>query len=94
MEKHIHVPFIAEELADLRAGDTVLLSGVIYYFARLRRTKRMIETLDSWRCVACRLARSAHLLRRTDAGETWSGHRLHWADDIQPHGCFCATTHG
>ena len=45
MEKHIRVPFVAEELADLRAGDTVLLSGVIYT-SRDKAHKRMIETLD------------------------------------------------
>ena len=45
MEKHIRVPFFAEELADLRAGDTVLLSGVIYT-SRDKAHKRMIETLD------------------------------------------------
>lgn len=45
MEKHIHVPFIAEELADLRAGDTVMLSGVIYT-SRDKAHKRMVETLD------------------------------------------------
>ena len=45
MEKHIRVPFVAEELADLRAGDTVLLSGV-FYTSRDKAHKRMIETLD------------------------------------------------
>ena len=45
MEKHIHVPFVAEELADLRAGDTVMLSGVIYT-SRDKAHKRMVETLD------------------------------------------------
>ena len=45
MEKHIRVPFDAEALAELRAGDTVMLSGVIYT-ARDKAHKRMIETLD------------------------------------------------
>lgn len=45
MEKHIQVPFQAEELAGLRAGDTVMLSGVIYT-SRDKAHKRMIETLD------------------------------------------------
>lgn len=30
MEREIHVPLLQEEIADLRAGDTVLLSGTIY----------------------------------------------------------------
>lgn len=45
MEKHISVPFVEEELKGLRAGDTVLLSGVIYT-SRDKAHKRMVETLD------------------------------------------------
>lgn len=45
MEKKIQVPFKAEALADLRVGDTVMLSGVIYT-SRDKAHKRMIETLD------------------------------------------------
>ena len=45
MEKKIQVPFKAEDLADLRAGDTVMLSGVIFT-SRDKAHKRMIETLD------------------------------------------------
>ena len=45
MEKKIQVPFKAEALADLRAGDTVMLSGVIFT-SRDKAHKRMIETLD------------------------------------------------
>ena len=45
MEKHIQVPFQAEELAGLRAGDTVMLSGVIYT-SRDKAHQRMVETLD------------------------------------------------
>ncbi|MDO4280299.1 MAG: Fe-S-containing hydro-lyase [Peptococcaceae bacterium] len=45
MEKHITVPFESQALAALRAGDTVLLSGVIYT-SRDKAHKRMIETLD------------------------------------------------
>lgn len=45
MEKKIQVPFVADELAQLRAGDTVMLSGVIYT-SRDKAHKRMVETLD------------------------------------------------
>lgn len=45
MEKHIQVPFKADELVGLRAGDTVMLSGVIYT-SRDKAHKRMVETLD------------------------------------------------
>lgn len=45
MEKKVQVPFNAETLADLRAGDTVMLSGVIYT-SRDKAHKRMVETLD------------------------------------------------
>lgn len=45
MEKKVQVPFSADALADLRAGDTVMLSGVIYT-SRDKAHKRMVETLD------------------------------------------------
>jgi fumarate hydratase subunit beta len=44
MEKHIYVPFSAEDAASLQAGDLVYLSGIVYT-ARDAAHKRMIDTL-------------------------------------------------
>ena len=46
MEYNLTTPCAREELSQLRAGDTVLLSGVIYT-ARDQAHKRMIEALDA-----------------------------------------------
>mgnify|MGYP004699770959 CR=1 FL=1 len=45
MEYHLTTPCTAEDLAPLKAGDTVLLSGVVYT-ARDQAHKRMLEALD------------------------------------------------
>lgn len=46
MPKKIQLPLTEEVIKDLRAGDNVLLTGVIYV-ARDTAHKRMIEALDS-----------------------------------------------
>ena len=45
MEYKITTPCTAEDLAPLKAGDTVLLSGVVYT-ARDQAHRRMIEALE------------------------------------------------
>ena len=45
MERHITVPVVKEEIQDLRAGDYVYLTGVIYT-ARDAAHKRMDEALS------------------------------------------------
>ena len=45
MEYKLTTPCTAADLAPLKAGDTVLLSGVVYT-ARDQAHKRMIEALD------------------------------------------------
>ena len=45
MDKHINIPASEEEIRTLRAGDYLLLSGIIYT-ARDAAHKRMIETLN------------------------------------------------
>lgn len=45
MDKHVTAPFRAEDVADLRAGDYVYLSGTIYT-ARDAAHKRMYEALQ------------------------------------------------
>mgnify|MGYP000796534871 CR=1 FL=1 len=44
MEKHLNVPANTEELAELKSGDYVYLTGTIYT-ARDAAHKRMYETL-------------------------------------------------
>lgn len=45
MEKRITTPLTAEKVKDLKAGDTVLISGTIYT-ARDAAHKRLVELLD------------------------------------------------
>ena len=45
MEYRLTTPCTAQDLAPLKAGDTVLLSGVVYT-ARDQAHKRMLEALD------------------------------------------------
>ena len=45
MEKRITTPLTEEKVVDLKAGDTVLISGVIYT-ARDAAHKRLVELLD------------------------------------------------
>ena len=45
MVKEVKLPFAAETLADLKAGDNILLSGVLYV-ARDAAHRRMVEALD------------------------------------------------
>ena len=45
MVKEVKLPLTAETLADLKAGDNILLSGVLYV-ARDAAHRRMVESLD------------------------------------------------
>jgi len=45
MVKEVKLPFAAETLADLKAGDNVLLSGILYV-ARDAAHRRIVEALD------------------------------------------------
>ena len=45
MEKRITTPFTEEKVKDLKAGDSVLISGIIYT-ARDAAHKRLVELLD------------------------------------------------
>ena len=58
MEHRLTTPCTAADLAALRAGDTVLLSGVVYT-ARDAAHKRMIEALDAGQPLPFDLAGSA-----------------------------------
>ena len=58
MEYRLTTPCTAQDLAPLRAGDTVLLSGVVYT-ARDQAHKRMIEALDKGEALPFDLTGSA-----------------------------------
>ena len=77
MEHRITVPCDAAALAELRAGDTVLLSGTVYT-ARDQAHKRMMEALDR--------GESLPLLCRPYAGAAREHHRLCRAYHLRPDG--------
>ena len=61
MQYELTTPCTAADLAPLKAGDTVLLSGVVYT-ARDQAHKRMIEALDKGEALPFRLRRFAFRL--------------------------------
>ncbi len=58
MEYKLTTPCTAQQLQDLRAGDTVILSGIVYT-ARDAAHKRMIEALDAGEALPFDLTGSA-----------------------------------
>lgn len=54
MEHHITTPFLAEDARALRAGDTVLITGVLYT-ARDAAHKRLVELLERGEALPCDL---------------------------------------
>ena len=66
MQYTLTTPCTAQDLAPLRAGDTVLLSGVVYT-ARDQAHKRMIEALDRGEPLPFDLEGSATTSGRMDA---------------------------
>ena len=58
MEYKLTTPCTSEDLAQLRAGDTILLSGIVYT-ARDAAHKRMCEALDAGQTLPFRLEGSA-----------------------------------
>lgn len=54
MKKKLAVPFTEEQALTLKAGDSVLISGVIYT-ARDAAHKRMVELLDDGKSLPCDL---------------------------------------
>ena len=58
MEYKLTTPCTAEDLAPLRAGDTVILSGIVYT-ARDQAHKRMIDALDAGEALPFDLTGSA-----------------------------------
>ena len=61
MHIDIELPLTAEKIANLRAGDTVKLSGVIYT-ARDAAHKRLVAALDQRQLLLCLIGRQALLL--------------------------------
>ena len=77
MEYRLTTPCTAQDLAPLKAGDTVLLSGVVYT-ARDQAHKRMIEALDKGEALPFDLTGSAIYYRCPDGKKCRDagGHRL------------------
>ena len=80
MEKHLNVPANTEELAELKSGDYVYLTGTIYT-ARDAAHKRMYETLLDGKelPVDVKLSRANTSKRRT-------GHWISRTDNKQQNG--------
>ena len=78
MERHITVPVAKEEIQDLRAGDYVYLTGVIYT-ARDAAHKRMDEVLSEGKELPLDIKedRSAQQDRQQQAGWT-NMHHAFW----------------
>ena len=64
MEYRLTTPCTAQDLAPLKAGDTVLLSGVVYT-ARDQAHKRMMEALDKGDFILAGID-ADHLLQAVD----------------------------
>ena len=64
MQYELTTPCTAQDLAPLQAGDTVLLSGVVYT-ARDQAHKRMLEALDRGEPLPFDLEGSEHALEKS-----------------------------
>ena len=85
MQYILQTPLSKADLAPLRAGDTVLLSGVVYT-ARDAAHARMMELLDQAR--SCRSpSRRSNLLCRPHAGAPGLCHWCRRTNDFGPDGC-------
>ena len=83
MEYRLTTPCTAQDLAPLKAGDTVLLSGVVYT-ARDQAHKRMIEALDKGEALPFDLTGSA--IYYVGPTPERPGDRLGRAHHQRPHG--------
>ena len=81
----ITTPLTDEVVAELRAGDRLLITGIIYT-GRDAAHKRLVELIDQGEPLPFDLTRADHLLRRAHPGQAGRGHRLGRADHLRPHG--------
>ncbi len=88
-EKRVTTPLTEEAIAALQAGDSVLLSGVIYT-ARDKAHKLFNRNIGSRQRTAGGFVQSAYLLCGTGSGQTGSAHWFLRAYYQQPYGQLCA----
>lgn len=93
MERHITVPVAKEEIQDLRAGDYVYLTGVIYT-ARDAAHKRMDEVLSEGKELPLDIKNQMILLYGTISGERRKTDRLSRTDNSKQDGQICTTPSG
>lgn len=81
MEKHLNVPANTEELAELKSGDYVYLTGTIYT-ARDAAHKRMYETLlDGKELPVDVKGQFIYLLSRANTSKRRTGHWISRTDN-------------
>lgn len=85
MQYHLTTPVTREDLAPLKAGDTVLLSGVVYT-ARDAAHKRLMELLDAGKPLPFPLEGSAIYYVGPTPGAPRPGHRLRRTHHQRAHG--------
>ena len=84
MEYRLTTPCTAEDLAPLKAGDTVLLSGVVYT-ARDQAHRRMTEALEKGEPLPFDLTGSA--IYYVGPTPERPGQVIGWPHHQRPHGC-------
>ena len=101
MEKHISAPIKKEEIANLKSGDYVYITGTIYT-ARDAAHKRMQETLDRGENLPISLTENLIYYMgpsparegRPNTCKTRSGNRISRTNNCQPDGSICASSFG
>lgn len=84
MEKKITMPLTAEKTRELRCGDNVLISGVIYT-GRDAAHKRLVELLDAGKELPIDV-KDGVIYYVGPAPANGTGHRLGRTDHQLPHG--------
>jgi fumarate hydratase subunit beta len=93
MAKKITLPLSDEILKDLKAGDNLLLTGVIYV-ARDAAHKRMVESLDQGNPLPFRYQGGDRILHGAQPGSPRGGYRLGRSHHQWQDGCLCPTLNG
>ena len=81
----ITAPLTDAVIEKLKAGDKVLITGVMYT-ARDAAHKRLIDLLNAGKELPVDLKRADSILRRAHAGKARRGHRLGWSHDKRQDG--------
>ena len=86
MEKRVTAPLTLEQVKDLKCGDSVLISGVIYT-ARDAAHKRLCELVEQGKELPFRSKGFCYLLCRSGSGKRQSGYRFCRSNHQLPYGC-------